>query len=125
MDYADNRQQRKRQKVGRRPKTTKENKPAVHSRRIRGRTFSDDEESSQKDSEEDSDEDFSRISRKSFQSRRKGGGQSTASVSINSHSSELRSSGRTVRKVSYVESEESEKEDEEKATRSQKVGIIS
>ena len=123
LEYADNRCRAKRQKVGHRPKSTRDNKSSVHIQRKRGRTFSDEEESSEKDSEQDSDEDFSRKTRKSLQSRKKGGGRSTGYVSINSHSSELRTSGRTVRKVSYVESEESEKEDEERTAKSQKVGF--
>ncbi|XP_020273796.1 protein CHROMATIN REMODELING 5-like isoform X3 [Asparagus officinalis] len=121
IEYGGNPRQRKSQKAGRRPKSTKDSKSSVRSQRKRGRAFSDEEESSEKDSEQDSDEDFSQKSRKAWQLRKKSGGQSAGSVNINSQSSELRTSGRAVRKVSYVESEESEKEDEERTTKSQKL----
>lgn len=121
LGYPDNHWRKKQQKVGRRPKLTKDTKSSVNGRRKRRRTFSDEDDSSDKDSEQDSEGDLCRKSRKSLHLRKMGVGRSTGSVNINSHSNELRTSGRTIRKVSYVESDESEKEEEEK--KSQKVDI--
>ncbi|GFQ02892.1 protein chromatin remodeling 5 [Phtheirospermum japonicum] len=76
------------------------------------RTFfeEDEEESSAEESENDSDEDF-RSTRRGGPVRKKNGGRS---ASGNSRKNELRSSGRSVRKVSYVESDESEDIDDGK-----------
>ncbi|KAJ6838441.1 protein CHROMATIN REMODELING 5-like isoform X1 [Iris pallida] len=121
IESNDTRQRRVRRKVGHNTKTTKENKSSVHSRRKRGRTFSDEEESSGNDSEQDSGEEFKNKARKSLKLH-KNGVRISCSANNNSHSSELRTSGRSVRKVvSYAESEESEDIGEEKSNKSQKV----
>ncbi|XP_038988739.1 protein CHROMATIN REMODELING 5-like isoform X3 [Phoenix dactylifera] len=99
---------------------SKEMKSSVHSRRKRGKTFSDEEYSSGKVSEDDTDEDFDHRTRRSFKLREKVGGRSTMFANVNSHSSELRTSGRSVKKISYAESEESEDNDEGRANKSQK-----
>ena len=52
---------------------------------------------------------------------RKSIGQSSAPASFSGRNSETRTSSRSVRKVSYVESEESEDVDEGKKKKSQKV----
>ncbi|URE26395.1 DUF4208 domain containing protein [Musa troglodytarum] len=119
-DYFDNRRRRMPRKVGQSLKQ-KDTKPSVNIRRKRGRTFSDEEyHSSGNDLEEDSEEDFSRKARNSSQSRKRGGGNSTMTANTNLISSELRTSGRLVKKVSYAESEESEDVDEEKSNKFQK-----
>lgn len=122
-DYFDNRRRRMPRKVGQSLKQ-KDTKPSVNIRRKRGRTFSDEEyHSSGNDLEEDSEEDLSRKARSSSQSRKRGGGNSTMTANTNLISSELRTSGRLVKKVSYAESEESEDIDEEKSNKFQKVWI--
>ncbi|XP_011090163.1 protein CHROMATIN REMODELING 5 isoform X2 [Sesamum indicum] len=87
---------------------------ASSSRRKKGRTSfeEDDEESSAEESENGSDEDF-RSTRRGASVQRKNVGRS-ASASVSSRNNELRTSGRSVRKVSYVESDESEDIDEGK-----------
>ncbi|CAH9070585.1 unnamed protein product [Cuscuta europaea] len=98
---------------GRTAKSTREFKYVPPSaRRKRGRTSFEDEGSSEPDSEGDSDECFGRISRRGGNVHKKNGGRSlTASVSRRTN--EQRTSGRrSVRKVSYAESEESEELDE-------------
>ncbi|XP_057789964.1 protein CHROMATIN REMODELING 5 isoform X2 [Salvia miltiorrhiza] len=102
-------------KSGRNLKSTREFKSIASStRRKKGRASfeDDDEESSADDSENVSDEDF-RSSRRGAQAHRKNGGRSAA-VSLSSRRNELRTSGRSVRKVSYVESDGSEDIDEVK-----------
>lgn len=102
-------------KSGRSLKSTRELKSIASStRRKKGRTSfeEDEEESSAEDSENGSDEDF-RSTRRGAPVHRKNGGRS-ASVNISGRNNELRTSGRSVRKVSYVESDESEDFDEVK-----------
>ncbi|KAG8371013.1 hypothetical protein BUALT_Bualt13G0042900 [Buddleja alternifolia] len=70
----------------------------------------DEEESSAKDSESGSDEGF-RSTRRRAPVHRKNGAR-TASVNVSGRNNEPRISGRSVRKVSYVESDESEDIDE-------------
>lgn len=122
-DFIENPRRKVRRKVGCNLKS-KEMKSSVHSRRKRGKTFSDGEYSSGKDSEDDTDEDFDQKTRRSSQLRKKVGGRSTVSANVNSHISELRTSGRSVKKISYAESEESEDDDEEKSNKTQKVWIL-
>ncbi|KAL8480023.1 hypothetical protein ACS0TY_026817 [Phlomoides rotata] len=100
-------------KGGRSLKATRKTKSIVSAtRRKKGRTsFDEDEESSAEDSEDCSDEDF-RSTRRGAPVHRKNGARS--SVHISSRNNELRSSGRSVRKVSYVESDESEDLDDKK-----------
>lgn len=118
-DFIDQRR-KVRHKAGRNPKS-KEMKSSVHGRRKRGKTFSDDEYSSGKVSEDDTDVYFDHKTRRSLKLHKKVGGRSIMFVNVNSHSSELRTSGRSVKKISYAESEESEDNDEERANKSQKV----
>jgi hypothetical protein len=58
-----------------------------------------------------------------LQQRKKNVSRTDVSLNANSHGSELRTSGRSVRKISYAESEESEDAGEEKLNKSQKVMI--
>ncbi|XP_041999408.1 protein CHROMATIN REMODELING 5-like isoform X1 [Salvia splendens] len=100
-------------KSGRNLKSTREFKSVASStQRKKGRASfeDDDEESSADDSENISDEDF-RSSRRGAQAHRKNGGRSVA-VNDSSRRNELRTSGRSVRKISYVESDGSEDIDE-------------
>lgn len=93
---------------------------ATSARRKRGRTSYEEEESSEHDSENESDEDFGNKPRRVANLRLKNSGRSSA-ASVSGRNSELRtSSRRSVRKVSYAESEESEEVDESKQKKSQK-----
>lgn len=94
---------------------------ATSARRKRGRTSYEEEESSEHDSENESDEDFGNKPRRVANVRLKNGGRCSA-ASVSGRNSELRtSSRRSVRKVSYAESEESEEIDDSKQKKSQKV----
>ncbi|KAL3529982.1 hypothetical protein ACH5RR_009304 [Cinchona calisaya] len=105
---------------GRRVKSTRQVKPVASSaQRKRGRILLEEESLSEKDSENDSDEDFRSIRRRSAQIWRKDDGRS-ASINGSSRVSEVRSSSRSVRKVSYAESEDSEELDEGKKKKSQR-----
>lgn len=95
----------------------------VSTRQKRGRIISDEEESSAQDTDEDSDEDFNRQSRKVTSLHKKGGSRQNAFGNKDVRSSELRTSRRSVRKISYAESEESEDEEEERAKKRVKVSI--
>lgn len=93
---------------------------ATSARRKRGRTSYEEEESSEHDSENESDEDFGNKPRRVANVRLKNGGRCSA-ASVSGRNSELRtSSRRSVRKVSYAESEESEEIDDSKQKKSQK-----
>ncbi|CAA0813205.1 Protein CHROMATIN REMODELING 5 [Striga hermonthica] len=101
-------------RTGRNLKPNKELKSIASStRRKNGRAFfEEDEEESSAESENGSDEEF-RSTRRGGPVRKKNGGRS-ASMNVSSWNNELRTSGRSVRKVSYVESDESEDIDEGK-----------
>lgn len=105
-------------------KSTREFKSIASStRRKKGRASfdDDDEESSADDSENCSDEDF-RSTRRVAKVHRENGGR-FAPASVSSRKNELRTSGRSVRKVSYVESDGSEDLDEVKK-KNQKVCLF-
>lgn len=94
---------------------------ATSARRKRGRTSYEEEESSEHDSENESDEDFGNKPRRVANLRLKNSGRSSA-TSVSGRNSEIRtSSRRSVRKVSYAESEESEEIDDSKQKKGQKV----
>lgn len=104
-------------------KSTREFKSSSSSTRrkkVKASFEEDDEESSADDSENGSEEDF-RSTRRGAQVHRENGGRSA--VSVSSRTNELRTSGRSVRKVSYVESDESEDLDEVKK-KNQKVCLF-
>lgn len=124
LEYTSVKRQKTRRKIGQSSKGSKENKSNEYNRRKRGRAFSDEAESFELDSQEDSDGFSSQKIKRAPQSRdKKIGGRSTTLTAISSPRNEVRHSGRSVRKVSYVESEESEDIDEEKLNKSQKVCI--
>ncbi|KAL6841831.1 hypothetical protein ACP4OV_028343 [Aristida adscensionis] len=118
-DFVENRRQPKRLKVVGN-KTSKSRKVPVQAQRKRGVSFTDDEYSSGKDSDVPSDADFSHRSKKPDRLPQKTVGRNDV-IPINSHN-ELRTSGRrrTVKKISYAESEESD-DSEEKSTKQQKL----
>ncbi|KAM7497109.1 hypothetical protein LguiA_021523 [Lonicera macranthoides] len=91
-------------------------------RRKRGRTSFDEENSSAKDSENDSDEDFKKLTRRGGNLSRKNGGRSTNTKS-SGRNNDVRTSTRSVRKVSYVESDDSEEIDDAKNKKNQKEEI--
>ncbi|KAK6925557.1 SNF2, N-terminal [Dillenia turbinata] len=110
-------------KGGRRVTLTKEHKLlAASGRHRRGRASFEEENSSAKETDCESDDDFKSMAPRSTSSRKNGTGRSSISMS-SGQKSELRSSSRSVRKVSYVESEESEDIDEGKKKKVQK-GLI-
>ncbi|THG18520.1 hypothetical protein TEA_015218 [Camellia sinensis var. sinensis] len=110
---------RQRGRGGHSIKSTREHKSFTSSnRRKRGRMPFEEEDSSAKDSEDDSDDDFSSFTRRGAHPRKSIGVRSTSASGKNN---EVRTSTRSVRKVSYAESEESEELDEGKKKKSQKV----
>ncbi|XP_058107074.1 protein CHROMATIN REMODELING 5 isoform X1 [Magnolia sinica] len=119
MEFIDNPRRRRQRKGGRSLKSIRGIKSLPANKRKKGRTFVEDEDSSAKDSEKDSDEDFR--TKRGTHLRKKASGRSTISANIISQDSEVRTSSRSVRKVSYVESEESEDIDEGKTKKCQKV----
>jgi chromodomain-helicase-DNA-binding protein 1 len=117
-DFVENRRQPKRLKIVA-TKTSKGRKLPMPAQRKRGVSHSDEEYSSGKDSDLPSDADFKHRSKRPDRLHQKSVGRSDVAP-INSHN-ELRTSGRrTVKKISYVESEESD-DSEEKSTKQQKV----
>lgn len=121
-DFVENRRQPKRLKIVA-TKTSKGRKLPMPAQRKRGVSHSDEEYSSGKDSDVPSDSDFKHRSKKPDRLHQKPVGCSDVAP-INSHN-ELRTSGRrrTVKKISYAESEESD-DSEEKSTKQQKVSSI-
>ena len=117
-DFAENRRQPKRLKVVA-TKTSKGRKLPMQAQRRRGMSHTDDEYSSGKESDVPSDADYHR-SKKPDRLHQKPVGRNDV-VPLSSHN-ELRTSGRrrTVKKISYAESEESD-DSEEKSTKQQKV----
>lgn len=90
------------------------------SRQRRVKSSFEEDESSAEDSDSVSEEDFKSMTRRGG-NLRKNGGRSTVSTNASGRHSEVRTSSRSVRKVSYVESEESEEVDEGKKKKSHKV----
>ncbi|GMI97402.1 chromatin remodeling 5 [Hibiscus trionum] len=97
-------------KVGLGAKPTRERKSS--NRQRRGRSSFDEEEYSAEDSDSESDEDFKSMTTRGGNIR-KSNARSSTSTSMG-RNSDVRTSSRSVRKVSYVESEESEEIDEGK-----------
>ncbi|PKA67000.1 CHD3-type chromatin-remodeling factor PICKLE [Apostasia shenzhenica] len=121
IEYTGRGHQRTSFKIGRSSKAKKGNKVNLYNKRKRARAFSEELESSYEDFEENSDEEFGQKMRRPPQLRsKKSVGQSKISADLGSPRNVLRHSGRSVRKVSYVESEESEDIDEEKLNKPQK-----
>ncbi|CAL5084492.1 unnamed protein product [Urochloa decumbens] len=118
-DFAENRRQPKRLKVVA-TKTSKGRKLPMQAQRRRGISHTDEEYSSGKESDVPSDADFDHRSKKPDRLHQKPVGRNDVAP-INSHN-ELRTSGRrrTVKKISYAESEESD-DSEEKSTKQQKL----
>lgn len=110
-------------KGGRNVKAVRDHK-SFHAptRRKRGRSSYEEDDSSAKDSDDFSDEDFKNITRRSAPTRRSNDGRSI-SASVSRRNNELRTSSRSTQKVSYVESEESEDLDENKTKKCQKEAI--
>ncbi|KAK8958001.1 CHD3-type chromatin-remodeling factor PICKLE [Platanthera zijinensis] len=124
IEYTNSKRQRARQRMLQSSKGSKENQSNQYTRRKRGRVYSDEAESSEEDFDEDSDENLSRKIKRPHQlHNKKVGGRSATSANRISPSNEVRHSGRSVRKVSYVESDESQEIDEEKLNKSQKEDI--
>lgn len=108
-------------KGGHSVKSTSERKSyQSYNRQRKGKSSYDHDESSTEDSASDSAEGF-KSSGKNFTHHRKHSGRYSVTTSVSGRRSEVRTSSRSVRKVSYVESEESEEFDEGKKKKSQKV----
>ncbi|KAI3707690.1 hypothetical protein L6452_26319 [Arctium lappa] len=89
------------------------------SRRKRGRASFDEDDSSTNDSDDDIEEDFKSTRRRSSDPRKDTGGRSI-STKGSGRINEVRTSTRSVRKVSYAESEESEEHDDDIKKKSHK-----
>jgi chromodomain-helicase-DNA-binding protein 1 len=121
--FVENQRQPKRLKVGG-TKPSKGRKLPIQAERKQGMSFTDDDYSSGKESDEPSDAEFSHKSKKSDSLRHETMSRNVYNP-INSHNElELRTSGRrrTVKKISYAESEESD-DSEEKSAKQQKVRV--
>ncbi|XP_006446247.2 protein CHROMATIN REMODELING 5 isoform X2 [Citrus clementina] len=122
-DFYSNKKSKGRQrgvKVGRNVKPARERKSLYSSsRQRRGKPSFEEDNYSAEDSDSESDEDFKSITRRGAQLR-KGNARSTMSTKISGQNSEVRTSSRSVRKVSYVESDGSEELDEGKKKKPQK-----
>nr|CAB3455221.1 unnamed protein product [Digitaria exilis] len=118
-DFAENRRQPKRLKVVA-TKTSKGRKLPMPTQRRRGMSHSDEEYSSGKESDVPSDTDFNHRLKKPDRLYQKP--VSSNDVVPTNSQNELRTSGRrrTVKKISYAESEESD-DSEEKSAKQQKV----
>ncbi|KAL5565845.1 hypothetical protein UlMin_029009 [Ulmus minor] len=104
---------KQRGKSGRSVKSTRERKSFHGStRQRRGKASFEDDESSE-DSESDSDEGFKSMRKKGAHTR-KNIGRSALSTYVSGRNNDVRTSSRSVRKVSYVESDGSEDIDESK-----------
>ncbi|OIW16296.1 hypothetical protein TanjilG_19012 [Lupinus angustifolius] len=114
---------RQRGKVVKDLKSTRDRKTyPLSGRQRRVKSTFEDDESIAEDFDSDSDEDFKSIKKRGIHVR-KNNGRSSASTSFSIRNNEVRTSTRTVRKVSYVESDESEEADEGKKKKSQKEEI--
>ncbi|CAN0922487.1 Protein CHROMATIN REMODELING 5 [Linum grandiflorum] len=103
---------------GRNTKPERERKPSnSQARQRRSKTSYEDNEFSAEDSENESDEEFKTMTRRGTNLRKSNARSLTHTSGRNN---EVRSSGRSVRKVSYVESDESEEIDETKKKKSHK-----
>jgi chromodomain-helicase-DNA-binding protein 1 len=119
-DFIGSRRQSKRLKVGG-TKASQGRKLPMQAPRKRGVSFTDEEYSSGKDSDVPSNADFSHRSKKPVRLHLKTLVQNDAFSNVNSQN-ESRTSGRrrTLRNISYAESEGSD-DSEEKSTKQQKV----
>lgn len=86
----------------------------------RGKTSFEEDEYSAEDSDSESDGDIKSMARRGAHIR-KSNARSTMSTVLSGRNNEVRMSSRSVRKVSYAESEESEEIDEGKKKKPQKV----
>ncbi|XP_062092980.1 protein CHROMATIN REMODELING 5-like isoform X3 [Humulus lupulus] len=117
--YARKSKSKQRGKGGHIVKSTRECKLYQGSgQQRRGKSSFEDDESLGEDSESDSDVGFKSTRKGSHQ--RKTSGRSTFSINATGRNNEVRTSSRSVRKVSYVESDESEDADESKKKNLQK-----
>ncbi|XP_050881731.1 protein CHROMATIN REMODELING 5 isoform X4 [Lathyrus oleraceus] len=89
-------------------------------RRVQASFEDEDDDSTAEDSDSESDEDFTSLKKRRVHVL-KNNVRSSAPTSSYRHSNEVRSSTRTVRKVSYVESDESEAADEGKKSQKEEI----
>ncbi|XP_062098666.1 protein CHROMATIN REMODELING 5-like [Humulus lupulus] len=118
--YARKSKSKQRGKGGHIVKSTRERKLYQGSgRQRRGKSSFEDDESLGEDSESDSDVGFKSTRKGSHQ--QKTSGRSTFLINATGRNNEVHTSSRSVRKVSYVESDESEDADESKKKNLQKM----
>ncbi|KAJ7965012.1 chromatin remodeling 5 [Quillaja saponaria] len=111
-DFYDAKKPKGRQHTkGHNVKSTQHKSYNASSRQRRVKTSFEEDESSAEDSDSESDEDFRSTRRRGAHVRKSNG---RSSVSTSGRNSEVRTSRRSVRKVSYAESEASEEADEGK-----------
>lgn len=123
MDIIDSSNRRRQRKGGHSLKPARGVKSfSMYNKRKRGRSFVEEEDSSEKDSEKDSDEDFNNRTKRGIHLQKKIVGRTTMPANIMARNNEVRTSSRSIRKISYAESEESEDFDDGKAKKCQKVG---
>ncbi|KAF8403596.1 hypothetical protein HHK36_011700 [Tetracentron sinense] len=115
---------RRQGKSGHSLKSTREKKSfAAHTGQRRGRTSSEEKDSSEKEFENDSDGDFKRRTKRSANLRKNTGGRSAISANTIGHNSEIRTSSRSVRKFSQEEIEEDDADSIEKVLWHQPKGM--
>lgn len=119
--YAKKPKGRLRGKVGKSIQSTRDRKAyAPSSRQRRVKSSFEDNESTSEDPDSDSDDDFKNTKKRSIHVR-KNNSRSSVTASFSARNSEVRTSSRAVRKVSYVESDGSEEADEGKKKKVLKV----
>ena len=112
-------------KVRKNIKSTRDRKACVaSSRQRRLKSSFEDNESTTEDSDSVSDDDFKSTRKRSFNVR-KNNSRFSVTTSFSAHNSDVRTSSRAVRKISYVESDGSEEADDGKKKKSQKVNPTS
>lgn len=95
----------------------------LSNRRRKGKASFEEDETSAEDSDSESGEEFSGVTRRGANLRKNIGRSAMSSNSLG-RNNEVRTSTRSVRKVSYAESEESEEVDDDKKKKSQKVQFL-
>ena len=123
-EFSKRRRHSRRPKVALGSKSIGESKTVSFQSRRRKPKASFDYSSSAKNSDDDSFEEFNNRTKRSSRFSLKSSDHVSGDVNLSSHDTGLRTSSRVVRKVSYVESEESEEIDEEKS-KAQKVHTFS
>ncbi|KAF6167561.1 hypothetical protein GIB67_031762 [Kingdonia uniflora] len=122
--YARKGRGKKHAKIGRSLRTAREHKSlSTYSRPKKGKTFSEEDDSSADDIKDYSDDDFKIRPKKGLRQYKNKNGGSIMSANLMGKIDEVRSSRRAIQKVSYAESDESEEVDDIKTIKGQKDDI--